>query len=329
QRHYTAEQLQELIKKVEERIDSYLEQLDQQDAEAEGVAAHPSRQALEEKVAQLRERKGKYDEYIAQMAPEQKSEISLSDADSRGQKRVGVGYNVQVAVDAKHHLIVESEVVQAANDLGQLSRMAQGAKSALEVQTLNVVADAGYHEAGQLEQCEQAGVQTYVPAPGTTTGQGKEGQAVYPKEAFTYDAARDVYRCPAGQELNRRYDYLLKEDKTKLYYYNMQACQSCAVRSQCTTGKYRRIARLANEAVVERQAQRVQARRELVAQRKKIVEHVFGTLRNWGHDEFLTRGLRSVRAEFSLSGLTYNLKRVLRVVGTAGLLAAISPKCAV
>jgi transposase len=323
QRHYTAEQLQELVKKVEERIDSYLEQLDQHDAEAEGAGGHPSGQALADKLAQLRERKGKYEECLGQMVAEQKSEIFLTDADSRSQKRVGVGYNVQVAVDAKHDLIVEPQVVQDANDLGQLSVMAQAAQRALEVKTLQVVADAGYHEAGQLEQCEQAGVQTYVPAPGTTSGQGKEGKAVYPKGSFTYDAGADLYRCPAGQELTRRSECTVNE-KAKIYYYNIQACQNCALREQCTTGEYRRIARLANEAVVERQAQKVRAHPEWVAQRKTIVEHVFGTLRNWGHDHFLTRGLGSVRAEFSLSALSYNLRRVLQVVGTAGLLAAIS-----
>src|SRR5206468_789813 len=73
QRHYTAEQLQELVKKVEQRIDAYLEQLDQQDAEAEGVSGSPNRQVLEQKLAQLRERKGKYDQYIAQMATDQQS----------------------------------------------------------------------------------------------------------------------------------------------------------------------------------------------------------------------------------------------------------------
>jgi transposase len=150
-RHYSAKQLQELVAKIDERIEEYLKQLDNQDSEAEGVAQGPTRKGLEEKLSALRERKGKYDEWLADMGSSGAQEISLTDADSRGQKRVGVGYNVQVAVDAKHDLIVEPEVVQAANDLGQLSVMAQAARQELQVESIKAVADAGYHEAVQLE----------------------------------------------------------------------------------------------------------------------------------------------------------------------------------
>lgn len=324
-RHYSAKQLQELVAKIEERIEEYLKQLDTQDSEAEGVTQGPTRKGLEEKLCALRERKGKYDEWLADMGSSGTQEISLTDADSRGQKRVGVGYNVQVAVDAKHDLIVESEVVQAANDLGQLSAMAQGARQELQVESIKVVADAGYHEAVQLESCEKAGIETYLPAPGTTRGRSKSGQSVYPKDKFSYDPARDVYRCPAGQELPRGNRCVVK-GKTKDYYYNWKACQGCALRSQCTTGSYRRLARVANESVVERQAQRAALNPKLLAKRKTIVEHVFGTLRNWGHDCFLTRGLVAVRAEFSLSALTYNLRRVLHLIEFPQFLKVASHK---
>jgi len=324
-RHYTTKQLQELVAKIEERIEEYLKQLDTQDSEAEGVAERPTRKGLEEKLCALRERKGKYDEWLADMGSSGTQELSLTDADSRGQKRVGVGYNVQVAVDAKHDLIVEPEVVQAANDLGQLSAMAQAARQELQVESIKVVADAGYHEAVQLETCEKAGIETYLPAPGTTRGRSKSGQSVYPKDKFSYDPARDVYRCPAGQELPRGNQCIVK-GKTKHYYYNWKACQGCALRSQCTTGSYRRIARVANESVVERQAQRSALKPKLLAKRKTIVEHVFGTLRNWGHDCFLMRGLAAVRAEFSLSALTYNLRRVLNLIELPQFLKVASHK---
>jgi transposase len=97
------------------------------------------------------------------------------------------------------------------------------------------------------------------------------------------------------------------------------------VKAQCTTGRHRTLSRLANEAVVERQAARVAARPEVMRERKTIVEHVFGTLRIWGHDTFLCRGLEMVRAEFSLSALAYNLRRTLNLVGVPALLAALRP----
>ena len=130
----------------------------------------------------------------------------MTDGDSRkmkGPHGYRVGYNVQLAVDAKHDLIVAETVVQAANDLGQLSSLASAAKAELQVEGLQVVADKGYHAADQLEACEQAQVETFVPESGTTSGRGKDGQPIFPKEQFTYDAQADAYQCPAGQRLPR------------------------------------------------------------------------------------------------------------------------------
>jgi len=142
-RHYTVGQLQELVAKVEERIEGYLQQLDQQDAAAEGVSGAPGPEELQAKLALLRERKGKYDELLGGLGASGQTEVSLTDPDSRGQKRVGVGYNVQVAVDARHDLIVAAEVVQDANDRNQLSGLALAAKAQLGVEQLRAVADCG------------------------------------------------------------------------------------------------------------------------------------------------------------------------------------------
>lgn len=323
-RHYTAKQLTELIAQIETRIEEYLGGMDQEDATHADLPAGPTKEELAAKLVTLRERQARYRDWQAQMKASGQTEISLTDPDSRGQKKVGVGYNVQVAVDAKHDLIVESAVVQEQNDLAQLHPMATAAQEKLAVQALSVVADAGYHEAQQLEKCEQAGLTTYVPAPAGTSGQGPAGQAVYPKTDFTYATTKDQYRCPAGQTLERGYD-TTSRGKARHYYYNVTACGACPQRTQCTTAPYRKISRLENEAVVERQAARVLAKPEVVAERKTIVEHVFGTLRLWGHDEFLCRGLERVRAEFSLSALSYNLRRALNLLGVPTLLAALRP----
>jgi transposase len=322
-RHYTQAQLQELVQKIEGRIDDYLSQLDQADGQAQGVAGGPSRQALQDKIAELKARQGKYEGLLQELGQSGQSEVSLSDPDSRGQQKVGVGYNVQVAVDAKHHLIVEPEVVQAANDRGQLSSMAAAAKQELGVERLQVVADAGYHEAGQLEVCEAAQIETYVSTPGSTSGRGTAGQKVYPKEAFQYETGSDSYQCPAGQRLARGYQGQSK-GKERIYYYNVAACGACPQKARCTTASYRKLSRLVNEAVVERQAARATAHPEIIKARKTIVEHVFGTLRNWGHDDFLMRGLAKVRAEFSLSSLAYNLRRVLNLISLERWLVAVS-----
>jgi transposase len=321
-RRYTAEQFRELVQTIEQRIEEYLQKLDQQDSQAEGAGAWSSAQSLQDKIAVLRTQKGKLDQLIGELQQSEQPSSPATDLDSRPQKRVGVGYNVQVAVDAKHHLIVEPEVVQAANDRGQLSPMALAAKQALGVEHLKAVADAGYHESQQLHRCGQAGIEAYVPAQGTTSGQGKEGQKVFPKPQFVYDAGQDSYECPAGQRLERAYE---KEDKGKpvIIYAHRKACSVCPLKSQCTTSEFRKISRGVYEAEVEQVAARVAAHRKVVIRRKAIVEHVFGTLRNWHHDTFLTRGLESVRAEFSLSALSYNLRRALQLVGVEALVRAL------
>jgi transposase len=321
-RHYTTEQLAELIAHIDGRIEQYVQQLDQADEATADVPGQPTADALAAKLAQLQQRRADHAELHTALTASGQTEVALTDPDSRGQKKVGVGYNVQVAVDAKHDLIVAEQVEQAANDTAQLHPMAAAAHAALGVTT--AVADAGYHEAGQLEKCEQAGLVTYVPAPGTRSGQANGGAQVYPKEQFRYDARKDCYHCPAGQELARAGEGL-KNGKARIYYLNAAACRQCAWQAQCTTAPYRKLSRLKNEPVVERQAARVQARPELVRERKTIVEHVFGTLRLWGHDEFLCRGLAMVRAEFTLSALAYNLRRALNVEGVPKLLAALRP----
>jgi transposase len=327
-RHYTQDKLQELVARVEAKIEEYLTSLDSQDVAAEGVAAAPSRATLEEKIAQLKDRRGRYDELLAGLTAAQQNEVSLTDPDSRWMKRVGVGYNVQVAVDGRHDLIVEQTVVQDANDLAQLSSLAVVAKETFGVAQMKAVADAGYHQADQLEACEQAGIETYVPNQERPSGQSNGGQPVYPKQAFLYDAVADHYRCPGGHDLPRGGDSH-QRGHTRHHYYNRAACRACLLKAQCTVAAYRDISRLANEAVVERQAARVAAHPEVVAQRKMIVEHVFGTFRQWGHDCFLMKGLEKVRAEFSLSALAYNLRRVLNLVAMTKLLSVVKTTTAV
>ena len=158
-------------------------------------------------------------------------------------------------------------------------------------------------------------METFVPQPQAKPTPDK----MYPKATFTYDATADTYRCPQGQVLHRT----SQQEKSMLYYYNPAACRACALRSQCTTGEYRMMARQAMEAAMEANHQRVKDNPEIVAERKTIIEHVFGTLRMWGHDEFLMRGLKKVGAEFSLSALVYNLRRVLNIVSMEKLLKTV------
>ena len=185
-----------------------------------------------------------------------------------------------------------------------------------------MLADAGFHEANQLEQCEQNGMLAYVPAPARTYGRSKNGVQVTSKAEFVYDARRDLFVCPHGAELNRKGTFSDAGKDTGVYY-NKTACASCPLKAACTQGEYRKIKRRTNEEVVERAALRLAENPALFKQRKCLVEHVFGTLRNNGHDVFLTKGLEKIKGELHLSAMAYNLRRAVNILGIEALLRAV------
>jgi hypothetical protein len=146
---------------------------------------------------------------------------------------------------------------------------------------------------------------------------------LFSKDDFTYEAATDTYGCPAGERLSCRFDTV--ELGRHLRDYAPSACRSCPLKAQCTrhTGG-RRITRWVDEHLLEPMEQRVHARPELMTQRKALVEHPFGTMkRGWDQGDFLMRGLAKGRAEFSLTVLADNLRRVLNLVAMPRLLARL------
>jgi hypothetical protein len=203
---------------------------------------------------------------------------------------------------------------------GLLAETAEAAKEALGVETIEAVADKGYFKIEDIEACEQAGIDPYVPRPqrGPSVRAG-----LFRKDEFSYDPASDSFRCPAGQQLHP-YSSSLMRGLKKINYRNSQACRDCAIRSQCTGNQSRSVSRLENEAVLDRMQARIAQRPDILDQRRETVEHPFGTIKQWmNQGAFLMRGLEKVRAEFSLTALAYNLRRVLNIVALPNLIAAL------
>jgi len=251
------------------------------------------------------------------------SQLSLTDPDSRAMPKspkAPVAYNVQTAVDSKHHLIVAQDVTNDITDRDQLSRMALEAKETLGVDQIQALADMGYAHGKELKACLEAGIEPYVARPNTSANT-KLG--LFGKEQFVYEPDTDTYRCPAGQTLTYRFDTVEKERHIR--YYKTSACGQCALREKCTRNKEgRRITRWIDEHIIEETQQRVEAHPEIMQQRKELVEHPFGTIKYWwdqGH--FLVKGLEKVRAEFSLFTLSYNIRRGPNILGVQRLIAAL------
>ena len=322
-RNFTRASLAKFIELADARLDDYLRRLDQSDA-AEGTTGGSRVENLAEKIAAVRERRARCQAMLAQLDRTGEDQVSLTDPDSRAMAahtRVAVGYNVQVAVDPKHKLIVEQQVTNQVVDMGLLTETAEAAKEALGVETIEAVADKGYFKTEDIEACERAGIVPYVPRPqrGPSVRAG-----LFRKDEFQHDPASDSHVCPAGQRLHPYSSSLLRGLK-KVNYVNKLACDDCKIRSQCTKGPFRTVSRLENEAVLDRVAARLAKRPGVLDLRRETVEHPFGSIKQWmGQGAFLTRGLEKVRAEFSLTALAYNLRRVLNIVGFAELMAAVA-----
>jgi hypothetical protein len=229
-----------------------------------------------------------------------------------------VGYNVQSAVDTKHHLIVAHEVTNVGSDLAQLSNMSEQARVAIGSETIEVVADRGYFSGEEILVCEQAGT-VYLPKP-ITSGINAKGR--FGKQDFFYVAENDVYLCPAGEQLT--YHYTNEEDGKTLHRYWTTACQTCELKSKCTTGKERRISRWEHEAVLEAVQTRLDRNPDKMRVRRQTVEHPFGTIKSWmGATHFQMKTLKHVGTEMALHILAYNMKCVMRILGVGRLLEAI------
>jgi len=251
-------------------------------------------------------------------------QVSLTDPDARSMATSGrgtgiVGYNVQTAVDTKHHLIVAHEVTNLGHDRTQLFSMAKQARGALGAKKLTVLADRGYFKGEQILDCEQAHITTLVPKPLTSNSKA-DGR--FDKRDFVYIAQDDEYRCPAGQRAIKRFTTI--ERGMTLHKYWSSACPKCPIKTRCTTGDYRRIARWEHEAVLDAMQDRLDRRPEAMRLRRQTVEHPFATLKAWmGSTHFLTKRLPRVSTEMSLHVLAYNLKRVMQIMGIVPLMQAM------
>jgi transposase len=260
------------------------------------------------------------------------TQLSRTDADARlltKNSQTIAGYNVQIAVDDKHKLIVASEVVNDGNDSGQLYPMAKAAKEALEAETLTAVADVGYYNGETLKSCEEDGIVAYVPQA-TRTGR-LAAQGRFSHEDFAYDAEQNAYRCPAGTLLKPMNGFKINTGGRReiRYVSRKSVCNACALRERCLTTKTARrtIYRWEHEHVVDRHRARMKDADALMRRRAGLAEHPFGTLKcRAGYRHFLLRGFDRVRGEWSLMALCYNFTRVLSILGPDRLTNALASR---
>jgi len=323
-RNFTRAKMERRMAQIEESVARYLQQLDTADRQEPSEALKTKTSRLKEKIEKLKEEMQRLENLKVQMLATPDQQISLTDPDARSMATSGrgsgvVGYNVQTAVDTKHHLIVTHEVTNVGTDRSQLARVAKEAKATLETESLDVVADRGYFNSAEILACERAGITVTLPKP-MTSGAKSEGR--FGKQDFRYVAEGDVYICPAGERLN--YYYSNEENGLVLRRYWTNACRTCAIKHQCTTGAQRRITRWEHEHVLEAVQRRLDKNPEKMRVRRETVEHPFGTIKaRMGATHFLMKTMPRVATEMALHVLAYNLTRMMNIMGVRPLVAAI------
>jgi len=322
-RNFTSGKIDKRQQQIEESIQRYLSALETADR-TQPVELEAKTERLQQKIAQLREQMHRLDRIKEELKTQPDGQLSLTDPDARSMATSGkgsgmVGYNVQVAVDAKHHLVVAHEVTNAGHDRAQLSPMAQAARDEMGRPRLKAIADRGYYSAPQIKECADAGIAVILPKP-TTSGAKANGR--FDRADFIYIARDDEYQCPAGERAI--YRFTREEHGLQLHRYWSSACPRCDMKSRCTPSDYRRISRWEHEAVLESVQRRLDRKPDAMTVRRRTVEHVFGTFKHWmGYTHFLTRTLKNVGTEMSLHVLAYNLRRVLAILGFAKMMKAI------
>jgi transposase len=323
-KNFTRAKMERRMAQIEESVARYLEQLDTADRQEPSEVLQTKTSRLKEKIETLKQQMRRLERLKVEMLATPDQQISLTDPDARSMATSGrgsgvVGYNVQVAVDTEHHLIITHEVTNVGSDRAQLAPMAKQAKTTLEAASLDVVADRGYFSSEEILECDKAGITVTLPKPMTSNAKA-EGR--FGKQDFRYVADEDIYLCPAGEKLT--YHYTTEENGLALRRYWTNACQRCAIKHRCTPAKERRITRWDHEHILEAVQRRLDQHPEKMRQRRETVEHPFGTIKaRMGATHFLMKTLPRVASEMALHVLAYNLTRVINTIGIQPLMAAI------
>jgi len=329
-RSFTKAKLDKLLEAIDQAITRYLDELQQADQnENPANSGTPSSQSasaeLQRKLAKIKQRKALLTDYQTRCQDSPTGQVNLTDPDARQLRKRGkstVGYNVQAAVDAKHHLIATIEVTQEPTDLHLLDSIAQQTKQALDLPAdapLKVLADTGYGSGPQHHACENHGTIALAPLHKTDTN------GLYNNDRFTHDSATDSYTCPQGKTLPRKADTKSRHTPEGYHtYHNAAACRGCPARAQCTKSPHRKLLISVHQAVMVRSRERLAADPAAMRTRASLVEHPFSTIKDrHGYTGLLCRGIKLAGAEMNLSAWAYNFTRVVNLVGLDLLLGAI------
>jgi len=311
--NYNKKKVQRHLEYIDKKIQAYNQEL----SEADGDAKETINTHIEKHKGQ-RKHYERIDRKLQEDNSSENPQLSTSDPDSRHQIVRGtiteVSYTAQTTVDAHHKLLIDYKITNR-NDKKAMGMMLRRAKSILRTNTFTALYDKGYHTGSEFHMAHTLGIDTLVAIPAI----GRASQAPDPRynaEKFKYDQDDDSYTCPQGKTLTSNGSWY----KGRNYYfkqYKTRACRNCPVRSKCTTAKVngKIVQRSEFTQFIEANAKRVEESGNTYKKRQAIVEHPFGTIkRQWGFDHIMTKkGIPSASADFGLTALAYNLRRLFNI----------------
>lgn len=325
-KNFNNDKLDKRIKELNKKIDEYLKSMDENDKTEENNS-EISKSDIAKRVEELKQRKQKYETYKEILKDSGETQISETDPDSRSMpdnQKINIGYNVQTVIDDKYKLITNIEVTNEVKDINLLSSMAKKSKETLEVESLDVLADKGYYKATEIKECIDNNINVYIPKPENSIKSPEDG---FQSSEFMYNDENDTYTCPGGFILEHRSNSTKKDGKLMKRYHNHSACKTCPVKDKCTKSKEskRSIDRWEHEEILIKVQQQTKENWDKYRKRQQLSEHPFGTIkRGFDSSYVLTKGLSSVRAELSLTFFTYNLKRVINILGVREILSKLA-----
>ena len=327
-RAFSKAKIERRRQKIDESINDYLDEIKRADRHDTKESRNRIVQ-LKKRLSKVREEAKRLEFLEAELLESPDRQLSLTDPDARimattGRSSVMVGYNVQTAVDTTNHLIVAHEVTNVGNDRSQLSNIAIQANEVLQHNDLCVLADKGYYKGEEILACKEVNITTYLPRAKTSNNRAV---GLYDRSEFLYDSEKDEYTCPANQILSRRHRSVERGKKIDTYYASAPVCRTCPNKDNCTTGEHRRVRRWEHEEVLDELDRRMANEPTRMQTRRCTVEHPFGTIKHWmGHTHFQMKTMIRVSTEMSLHVLSYNLKRVISILGVNELIKAITNK---
>ena len=319
--NYNKKKIKRHLEYIEKKLEEHNEELSRSDGD--------KAEEIKEQIDKHKRHQEKYKAIQKELENDKSTEnpqLSTSDPESRHQIVRGtiteVCYTAQTTVDDKHKLLIDYKITNQ-NDKKAMGNMLQRAKSILRpTAPITALYDKGYHTGSEFCTAEKLGIQTLVAIPKI----GRASQAPNPDynvENFTYNKENDTYTCPENQTLTSNGNWY-KGNNYKFKQYKTKACKTCPMRSECTTAKIngKIVQRSEYADYIDNNAKRIAESGDLYKKRQALVEHPFGTMkRQWGYDHIMTKkGIKRASADFGLIALTYNLKRIINIMGIKELI---------